>query len=72
MLAKNVNDNACILDDRGVFKFFASKLAPTSGIVKRHLKALGVPEKQSRYEFFGPPTHPHTCRSELAREERQR
>ncbi|KQB52235.1 dihydropteridine reductase [Pseudomonas endophytica] len=22
--------------------------------VKRHLKALGVPEKQSRYEFFGP------------------
>ena len=24
------------------------------GAVKRHLKALGVPEKQSRYEFFGP------------------
>jgi nitric oxide dioxygenase len=23
-------------------------------VVKRHLKALGVPEKQSRYEFFGP------------------
>lgn len=22
--------------------------------VKRHLKALGVPEAQSRYEFFGP------------------
>ncbi|APC17630.1 nitric oxide dioxygenase [Pseudomonas frederiksbergensis] len=22
--------------------------------IKRHLKALGVPEKQSRYEFFGP------------------
>jgi nitric oxide dioxygenase len=22
--------------------------------VKRHLKALGVPEQQSRYEFFGP------------------
>ena len=29
MLAKNVNDNACILDERGVFEFFASKLAPT-------------------------------------------
>ena len=24
------------------------------GAVKRHLKALGVPEEQSRYEFFGP------------------
>ncbi|VVN71797.1 NO-inducible flavohemoprotein [Pseudomonas fluorescens] len=24
------------------------------GVIKRHLKALGVPEKQSRYEFFGP------------------
>ncbi len=24
------------------------------GAVKRHLKALGVPEKQARYEFFGP------------------
>ncbi|MDR6160501.1 ferredoxin-NADP reductase [Pseudomonas fluorescens] len=24
------------------------------GAIKRHLKALGVPEKQSRYEFFGP------------------
>ncbi|MGF6870867.1 ferredoxin-NADP reductase [Paraburkholderia sp. MM5477-R1] len=22
--------------------------------IKKHLKALGVPEKQSRYEFFGP------------------
>ena len=29
LLAKNVNDNACILDERGVFEFFASKLAPT-------------------------------------------
>ncbi|AMB86885.1 nitric oxide dioxygenase [Pseudomonas agarici] len=24
------------------------------GAIKRHLKVLGVPEKQSRYEFFGP------------------
>jgi nitric oxide dioxygenase len=22
--------------------------------VKKHLKAIGVPESQSRYEFFGP------------------
>ncbi|SDV04396.1 hypothetical protein SAMN05216202_3660 [Pseudomonas mucidolens] len=29
MLAKNVNDNAFILDKRGAFEFFASKLAPT-------------------------------------------
>ncbi|MDQ0737563.1 MULTISPECIES: hypothetical protein [unclassified Pseudomonas] len=31
MLAKNVNDDAFILDKRGAFKFFASKLAPTGG-----------------------------------------
>jgi len=29
LLAKNVNDNADILNERGVFAFFASKLAPT-------------------------------------------
>ncbi|GLH48565.1 hypothetical protein RS3R2_22500 [Pseudomonas lactis] len=29
MLAKNVNDNACFLNERGAFEFFASKLAPT-------------------------------------------
>ena len=29
MLAKNVNDNALIQDERGALKFFASKLAPT-------------------------------------------
>ena len=29
MLAKNVNDNARILDERAVREFFASKLAPT-------------------------------------------
>ena len=29
MLAKNVNDNVGILNERGVFAFFASKLAPT-------------------------------------------
>ena len=29
LLAKNANDNARFLNKRGVFKFFASKLAPT-------------------------------------------
>ncbi|MBA1429153.1 hypothetical protein FHP26_11160, partial [Pseudomonas orientalis] len=29
MLAKDVNDNACFLNERGACKFFASKLAPT-------------------------------------------
>ena len=30
LLAKNVNDNACFLNERGACEFFASKLAPTS------------------------------------------
>ncbi|AZF45735.1 hypothetical protein C4J84_0472 [Pseudomonas sp. R11-23-07] len=34
MLAKNVNDNACFLNKRGVCEFFASKLAPTDGGVR--------------------------------------
>ncbi|QHG26105.1 hypothetical protein GDV60_25870 [Pseudomonas sp. DTU12.1] len=29
MLAKNVNDNACFLEEPGACEFFASKLAPT-------------------------------------------
>ena len=32
MLAKNVNDNAYFLNERGACEFFASKLAPTDGI----------------------------------------
>ncbi|KRP69041.1 hypothetical protein TX23_24240, partial [Pseudomonas paralactis] len=32
MLAKNVNDNACFLNKRGAFEFFASKLAPMYGL----------------------------------------
>ena len=40
-------------EDRDVDAYF---LGPKGfmGAVKRQLKALGVPEKQSRYEFFGP------------------
>ncbi|SDV07063.1 hypothetical protein SAMN05216202_4244 [Pseudomonas mucidolens] len=29
LLAKNLNDNACFLNKRGAYEFFASKLAPT-------------------------------------------
>ncbi|WP_235369418.1 hypothetical protein, partial [Pseudomonas fluorescens] len=29
LLAKNVNDNPCLLNERGASEFFASKLAPT-------------------------------------------
>jgi hypothetical protein len=29
LLAKNVNDNAALLDNRAACQFFASKLAPT-------------------------------------------
>jgi len=29
LLAKNLNDNACFLNQRGACEFFASKLAPT-------------------------------------------
>ncbi|MDF2793034.1 MAG: hypothetical protein K0S85_787 [Pseudomonas orientalis] len=32
MLAKNVNDTACFLNERGACEFFASKLAPTFGL----------------------------------------
>ncbi|OWQ40099.1 hypothetical protein PflCFBP13510_26075 [Pseudomonas fluorescens] len=32
LLAKDVNDNACFLNKRGVCEFFASKLAPTGGV----------------------------------------
>ena len=32
MFAKNVNDNACSLNERGARKFFARKLAPMYGL----------------------------------------
>ena len=33
MLAKNGNDNACVLTERGACEFFASKLAPTKSFL---------------------------------------
>ncbi|KAA6166378.1 hypothetical protein F3K53_33855 [Pseudomonas veronii] len=41
MLAKNANDDAFILDERGAFTFFASKLAPTTGLSRGLLPCYG-------------------------------
>ncbi len=61
MLAKNVNDNACILDDRSVFEFFASKLAPTSGILNATSKPWAYPKNKAATTSSVPPhTHTHT------------
>ncbi|POA73356.1 hypothetical protein C1890_27280 [Pseudomonas sp. DP16D-R1] len=35
MLAMDVNENACCLDERGVLEFIASRLAPTGFLVSR-------------------------------------
>ncbi|GGL57530.1 hypothetical protein GCM10009091_43760 [Pseudomonas brenneri] len=40
LLAKGVNDNACLLGKRGVSKCFASKLAPTEGLSSEQLNSL--------------------------------
>ncbi|MBF8779512.1 NO-inducible flavohemoprotein [Pseudomonas fulva] len=39
--------------DRDVDAYFLGP-KPFMAAIKRHLKGLGVPEQQSRYEFFGP------------------
>ncbi|MBV2083468.1 hypothetical protein KEM07_27275, partial [Pseudomonas carnis] len=36
LLAKNLNDNACFLNERGAYEFFASKLAPTKALTDWH------------------------------------
>ncbi|WP_448125409.1 hypothetical protein [Pseudomonas veronii] len=53
LLAKNVNDNACILDERGVFEFFASKLAPTGVCVGGLFEGGGRAEEFVAALFFG-------------------
>ncbi|CAN2979912.1 hypothetical protein METHPM2_630031 [Pseudomonas sp. PM2] len=40
LLAKNANDNACLLNERGACEFFASELAPTEGGVLLSLMRL--------------------------------
>ncbi|RFD34231.1 hypothetical protein CER19_00210 [Pseudomonas sp. GL93] len=42
MLAKNVNDDACFLNKRGVCGFFASKLAPTKKSGLFYFRALRI------------------------------
>ena len=44
LLAKNANDNACLLNERGACEFFASELAPTEGgvlLLLMRLPAVG-------------------------------
>jgi hypothetical protein len=41
LLAKNVNDNAGVLNERGVDEFFASKLAPTKKQLFEYNQAIG-------------------------------
>ncbi len=65
LLAKNVNDNACFLNERGACEFFASKLAPTVlGLAPSHIqlcfncsrKALGenpTRRRNSREKLVG-------------------
>ena len=64
MLAKNVNDNARILDDRSVFEFFASKLAPTSGILNATSRLWAYPKNKAATNSSArpPPSNntPHT------------
>ncbi len=40
MLAKNLNDDACGLNQRGAGEFFASKLAPTKSLARPGFFAL--------------------------------
>ncbi len=40
MLAMGVNDNAAILNERGVFEFFASRLPPTGSCGDFHISIL--------------------------------
>ncbi len=50
MLAKNVNGNACFLNKRGAFEFFASKLAPTvliSGEFEERALGVSLPRIQA-------------------------
>ena len=42
MLAKNVNDDAFILDKRGALRFFASKLAPTGGLQRERQRGFDL------------------------------
>ncbi len=55
MLAKNVNDNALFLNERGACEFFASKLAPTKSIRACPLPYLDLHKPQvNRTQTKGP------------------
>ncbi|MEX5511015.1 hypothetical protein, partial [Pseudomonas paralactis] len=50
LLAKNVNDNACLLNQRGACEFFASKLAPTG--IRASSLATGSAAHQSGVDTY--------------------
>jgi hypothetical protein len=54
VLAKNVNDNACILDKRGAYEFFASKLAPTKTLTDWHYPPGRLFQTATESYSFGP------------------
>ncbi|ATN09085.1 hypothetical protein CRN80_05210 [Pseudomonas sp. FDAARGOS_380] len=65
MLAKNVNDNAYFLNQRGACEFFASKLAPTvSGRIRASPPVANVASCQQPVEALST----LQCNGELAQE----
>ncbi|TKK14791.1 hypothetical protein PflCFBP13510_01220 [Pseudomonas fluorescens] len=74
MLAKNVNDNACFLDERGACEFFASKLAPTKAlqpnsgvqhVQPRLLAATRCPSNLHQHRLDRRPGRRRTVRGDL-------
>ncbi|CRN04000.1 hypothetical protein [Pseudomonas sp. 34 E 7] len=57
LLAKNVNDNACFLNERGAREFFASKLAPTKSL---GIRACPLPHFVVWIRSVKPPRHPYS------------
>ena len=64
MLAKNVNDNACLLVKRVVLRFFASMLAPTGGAVVACLIVSNIAPTYICI-FLRRAAHPQVCRFSL-------
>ncbi|WP_288099394.1 hypothetical protein [Pseudomonas sp.] len=61
MLAMDVSDNACILNQRGAFKFLASRLAPTGliSMFNGRLQSLALPSGAARAYLRGEWTASH-------------
>ncbi|RFD27551.1 hypothetical protein CER19_17795 [Pseudomonas sp. GL93] len=65
MLAKNRNDNACFLNERGAYEFFASKLAPTKALTDwlacDDVSPANIPSKLCRYPCLSMLLTPRTA-----------